>query len=231
MGALRIEGASRTSAEHTLLMNICPETLKAAFLSKLLRDWTVACICSSLLSAATMMGFTLLAQVLEIDVLILSQTPLFLISGIAQSVFHWWVLRREFRRAYWWIVIAVLGGVLSSGFISAAAPLLFSQSQAIAAFGTSLISVLVMGCAQSLFFATRVKGAWYWLGFNVLAALLVFGIYAFAEMVRGDRTISPWVIFLSNAIVSGTLTGIVTGIPLVNFVNQKGSLMSDHNHE
>jgi hypothetical protein len=212
-------------------MDIRPETLKAALRSKLLRDWTVACICSSLLSAATMMGFTLLAQVLEIDVLILSQTPLFLISGIAQSVFHWWVLRREFRRAYWWIVIAVLGGVLSSGFISAAAPLLFSQSQAIAAFGTSLISALVMGCAQSLFFATRVKGAWYWLGFSLLATILVLGIYALDELVRGDRTIAPWIILLSNAIVGGALTGIVTGIPLVNFANQKSSLMSTHNDD
>jgi hypothetical protein len=207
-------------------MDIRPETLKAALRSKLLRDWTVACICSSLLASVTRMGFTLLTHALPLRTVILLQVPLFLISGIAGSVFHWWVLRREFRQAYWWIVIAALGGLLSNLVVSAAAPFLISQGQGVQIFGMGLISALIMGCAQSLFFATRVKGAWYWLEFTLLATLLVLGVYAIEEMVRGDRLMASWVIFLSNAMVSGTLAGIVTGIPLVNFANQKRNLPS-----
>jgi hypothetical protein len=212
-------------------MDIRLETLKAALLSKLLRDWTVASICSSLLSNATLMGFAMLGSALGPTTASLVQVPLFLISGIAQSVFHWWVLRREFQRAYWWIVIAALGGMLSNFCIGAAAPFLFSQSQMLGAFGMTLIGALISGCAQSLFFSTHVKGAWYWLGFTVLAALLIFGVYALEEFFRGDRFISPWVIFMSNAIMGGTLAGVVTGIPLVNFANQKSSLTSAHNYE
>ncbi len=212
-------------------MNIHPDALKAALLSKLLRDWTVACICISLLSNATSMGFMLLISNFEPKTVLLFQMPMFLIAGIVWSLFHWWVLRREFRQAYWWIVIAALGGLLSNLCIAVAAPLLFSQSQMLGAFGVSLISTLIVGSAQSVFFAMRVKGAWYWLAFSLVATILVFGIYALNEIVGGDRLISPWVTFLSNAIVGGTLTGVITGIPLVNFANQKSSSTSDHNYE
>jgi hypothetical protein len=175
--------------------------------------------------------------------------PLGLVGAIAYSLCQWWVLRRDFRTAYWWIVIAVWSHFLFAGYSLISTPLLLGlfDSGAIAipfepagrwfwTLSHHMAAALVFGTAQTLFFLSRVKGAWRWLGFNLLAAFITVTLIISVEAYFHYHTANfssvavTWPMkFIGSALVLGGIFGIVTGIPLVNFVNQQKSF-ADGDH-
>jgi hypothetical protein len=222
------------------------EAFKMALRSHLLRDWILASLCGLLLYSVVETSFTTL------QVFLFPTDINWLISLIGTAVYslcQWWVLRRKFRRAYGWIVATVLGMalfVLMDGIASPcrfregmdviASPVGFCESSAAVFAGSFGVFVLILGTAQSLFFAARhIKGAWYWMGFNALALLAVLPVSVVMETlddffnspVNSPNSVHPsWPFSAATILLGGTLWGLITGILLVYFANQKSSLNS-----
>ncbi len=87
--------------------------------------------------------------------------------------------------------------------------------------GLFLILGLSLGTAQALFFSAHVKGAWYWVVFNMLASLAMSLVALCIAIFTNYIFALP---FWIGTTLQGTVLGIFTGIALVNFTHPENRL-------
>ena len=227
------------------------QTLTRASRSKYFRTWVVMTVLGHIAGVVLLVGPLILLSRSALYETFLSWQRIphifTLLGGLGAlfiSAFQWWVLRRQFRKAYWWIVatvlstylgIAVAGGfvgymldVFSDPAVWAIAP--FFQSLTLRSWLTQLMQALILGIAQWLFFRGKVKGAAWWIVAvvvaNVLIALLsVVGPQwnAIDVGVAGDNTrIAMYYLYGQlMGLIGAVIYSAIPGVVLLWFIEQK----------
>jgi hypothetical protein len=128
------------------------------------------------------------------------------------GVLHWLILRRWFPRAGWWVLASGAGSLL--GFLVAGWGLSVADTQEGTNFARFVVPAsmavagAVVGTLQWVVLRRWVPRAGWW----VLASSIswIVAEYAFLTLTRGGDVQLLW-----GAVVSGALSGAITGLTLV----------------
>jgi hypothetical protein len=132
---------------------------------------------------------------------------------------HWLILRHWFPRASWWVLASGVGSLL--GFLATGWGLSVADTQAGTNFArfavpTSMaVAGAVVGTLQWVVLRRWVPRAGWW----VLASSIswIVAESAYLELTRAGDVQLLW-----GAVVSGTLSGAVTGLTLVRLMGNTG---------
>ena len=152
-----------------------------------------------------------------------------LVLGAANSLFQWHILKGHFKKAYWWIAATAIGEVLAVlmghavGFYTGIfVPDDFQILFWVASTSIILINSLLPGVSQWFFFDGRVQYAWSWIIFSLVAEWWVPRLFAGGILNGIVSPASSTVEALVEIVLWGAILGFMTGIPLVNFILQRG---------
>ena len=146
--------------------------------------------------------------------------------GACIGGFQWWILRKKFNRAYWWIVATALGTLISAFFQDVIVENWFDSlfPQLIV---SAIFSGLAVGFIQWMFLAPKVSKALLWIPLSMLAQLLAQ--IPILPTIPIDRTTAPSATFMIQFIafvvgqimLNGLILGAVTGVPMSRFLQQQ----------
>ncbi|MBE9060032.1 hypothetical protein [cf. Phormidesmis sp. LEGE 11477] len=183
--------------------------------------------------AATTLSLFLVNFLLQPDTYAVSPSSIafvlvYLLTGLIVGVCQWFILRLYFERAYWWIVLTAVGEIPFYLFRQGYFLFLFytvGESDSLMRFYVGLLAfvgALFPGIFQWLFFRRRVRRAWMWIVASAIAELWIprlIGMY----LIQGTSILlleMSHARFLLAITVTGIILGVITGIPVADFINQ-----------
>jgi hypothetical protein len=138
---------------------------------------------------------------------------------------HWLILRRWFPRAGWWVLASGVGSLL--GFVVMVWGLGVADTQGGGNFEHFAIPVasmalagVVVGTLQWVVLRRWVARAGWWVPVSGISWMVAE--YAYLEITQAGDVQLLW-----GAIVSGTLSGAITGVTLVGLLRNSGSCVAE----
>ncbi|MGD1897243.1 MAG: hypothetical protein ACFB16_09875 [Phormidesmis sp.] len=193
--------------------------------SRLFYEWILATIGGALFANTLHIAYLAMqpvggAEALRVGSLLLTAVLAGTLTGFCQ----WIVLRPYLKKAYGWIVATATGKLLTILLTQTLLSILAfvvspddRVSFGLMRFVSALSLSLTVSLLQWLFLRRQVSNAWQWIGFSLLADLIVPRLLAFEGLVVPLAETSLLQSFLV-VVAWGLLMGAITGIPIVNFI-------------
>lgn len=218
--------------------------------SKYLYAWIAANVVSALIANA--IAFIQLSsyQPYKTPDVTVTAIEISLLIGLVEGLSQWLVLRGFVRKSQLWIVLTALGSLISTRFsilLSSLTMLLLASSPSSYYVwqGLSFWGALPLPLLQWLFLRKHVEKAWLWIIFSLIAKfwtpqLLGVGgssIQTLTAILASSILIGTSTLDISRlvfveivAVIAGIITGAITAIPMIYFVEDNRRDVEQERH-
>ncbi|MEL7360227.1 MAG: hypothetical protein AAFN40_27310 [Cyanobacteria bacterium J06560_6] len=211
-----------------------------AFNSKLFRQWSLMTIVSTVIGPISISIYTIAAIAdIRLPNSLSVQLITSLLNGLCFGFLQWIVLRKVFRRAYWWIVATGLGHMaFSLLFVKLGIPMLETFADpsvwGVASFFESsfaytliswIFSAVIIGGAQWLFLRRQLDNIRLWIPAVFISQLLLLPV----ALIPEPQSVQPGLLEFLGTPTGLTIAGQLAKSAVAGFVVSlpTGLLLSD----